>query len=390
MPAICRALALVLGIFAAAPATAAPRDFVEEARVMYRVVACGGADPLPPSVDARLIETHCATVTPWYATLEQRYLQRARSFLAPLRPTGLPATVVYPFGGGDLLSALLTYPEATEITTISLEHAGDPTRVTQATRAQLKTALAVYRSVLRALFVNHDSASDNLKKLERGAVPGQLAMFISALVAHGYEPVGLTFFELAPDGTVHHYSAEEVAALSKTKARRKKKTWVDTDFSAAFTNSELTFRKAGDPAAPLIVHRHIAANLADRALTGSPLLAYLEARGPRVVAMTKAASYLLWQPHFKVIRDYLLARSAWMVSDSTGIPPRYAAKAGLVQTTYGRFTGSYLGASPAENAAFRKLWTAQPYRKLGFRYGYPDAEDHAHLMITAPAAPATP
>ena len=40
-----------------------------------------------------------------------------------LKPAGLPKTVVYPFGGGDLISALTTYPEANDYTTLSLEHA---------------------------------------------------------------------------------------------------------------------------------------------------------------------------------------------------------------------------------------------------------------------------
>ena len=238
---------------------------------------------------------------------------------------------------------------------------------------QLKAALGVYRGAARALLTNHDSASENMQKLERGAVPGQLSFFITALAALGYEPVSLKFFTLQADGTLHYLDAKEIAALADTQARRKKKSWVDTDFSEAFTNSELTFRKAGDPKAPLVTHRHIAANLANNAFPGSPLAKHLEAKG-KVATMTKAASYLLWLSNFSGIRDYLLAHSAWMISDSTGIPPRHARRAGFKQTTYGKFAGSYLGASAAENDAFRKLWEEQPRRKLKFRYGYPDSE----------------
>ena len=43
-------------------------------------------------------------------------------------PKDLPTALVYPFGGGDLMAALQLFPEATEITTISLELAGDPRR----------------------------------------------------------------------------------------------------------------------------------------------------------------------------------------------------------------------------------------------------------------------
>lgn len=376
-------LAFVLA--AAAPARAEdPRDFAAEARAMYRVVACAGTDALPAGVDARVVEKHCRTVAPWFASLQGHYVEPARTFLATVRPANLPTTIVYPFGGGDLLSALITYPDATEITTISLEHAGDPTRVTAASKAQLARDLGTYRGALRQLFVNHDSASENMRKLERGAVPGQLGFFIAALAALGYEPVGLRFFTLAPDGAVDYLTASEIAAAATTTARRKRRSWVDTDFSVAFTNSELVFRKVGDTRT--IVHRHIAADLSDGALAGSPVLAYLQAR-PRFAAMTKAASYLLWNPSFSTIRGFLLDRMAWMISDSTGIPPRFV-RGRFVQTTYGRFTGSYLGANKTDNAAFRALWKQQPRRPLAFRYGYPDAAGHKHLLVTAPAGAA--
>ena len=242
--------------------------------------------------------------------------------------------------------------------------------------------------ILRELFANHDSASDNMKKLERGPVPGQLTMFLAALVAHGYEPVGLRYFRVEADGSLHYFDDADLAAMAPVRAKRKRGKWVDPDYSAAFSNAELTFRKIGDSSGRLITHRHIAADLSDQALRGSGLLGYLDQRGP-IAAMTKAASYLLWMGSFSTIRDYLLGHMVWMASDATGVPPRYASKAGFSQTTYGRFAGAYLDDAVGNDAeaAFRKLWAAQPYRKLGFRYGYPDAKKQVHLMITARRAP---
>lgn len=375
---------------AAAPAMAEPHDFGPEAKLLYRAVACGGAasTPVPAGLDAATVDAHCKQVAAWYPSIETKYLAPARTFFAAVRPGNLPRSIVYPFGGGDLLSALVTFPDATEITTLSLEHAGDPTRLAGASKAELRRALATYREVLRELFANHDSASDNMKKLERGHVPGQLSMFLAGLAAHGYEPVSLRFFRIEADGSLHYFDDAELAAMAPVKAKKKRSKWVDTDFSAAFTNSELTFRRAGDASAPLITHRHIAADLSDRALKGSPVLAYLQQRG-QIAAMTKAASYLLWLGAFSTIRSYLLEHMVWMASDATGIPPRWAKKAGFVQTTYGRFAGAYLedAVGSAEEAPMVNLWRDQPFRKLGFRYGYPDAKKQVHLMITAKAAP---
>lgn len=367
------------------PPVSAGKDFLAEAKIFYRVVACGeGADDaFPAGLDRATVDKHCVEMRARYQRFQEKYVTPARAFFATVQPPGLPATVVYPFGGGDLVSALVTYPGATEITTISLEHAGDPTRLSSLSKAALRTSLAEFREAVRGLLTNNDSTSENMRKLERGGIPGQLSFHLTGATALGYEPVALKFFKLDDDGQIHYYTEQEVAALAPVTAKRKKNSWVDTDFSQAFTNMELTLRKAGDAAAPLVVHRHFAANLANNGFRGSALEKHLLAKG-KVSAITKAASYLLWSENFAGIRDYLSSHLVWMASDATGLPTRYARKAGLVQTTYGRFAGAFLPDAPAAvNETMVKLWADQPRRKLAFRYGYPDSEKNVHLMITA-------
>src|SRR5262249_3317319 len=154
-----------------------------------------------------------------------------------------------------------------------------------------------------------------------------------------------------------------------------------------FSNSELLFvrKDAPNDNTDVRVHRHIAANLSDPYLKKDPsLLAYLNQKG-KVVAMTKAASYLLWKDDFSLIRNYLLEHMAFMVSDSTGIPPKYAGKAGFVQDTFGNFEGSFLGANVQHNRDFKKLWNeTNPKKVLPFRYGYLDASKRYHMLITRP------
>lgn len=361
-------------------------DFIGDAKLFYRVASCGGTDPIPDGLDAPTVEAHCARMAKLYKEFDDTYAKPAATFFAAVRPAGLPATVVYPFGGGDLASALVTYPDARDITTISLEHAGDPTRLGKLKKAQLRESLGNFRAAIEGLLELHDSTSENMMKLESGGIPGQLSFHITGMTAMGYEPVSLKFFTLNDDGTLHYLTQPEIDALAKKTAKKIKSKWVDTDFSQAFNNMELTFRKAGDPKAPLVVHRHIAWNLGNKAFKGSALDKYLLAKG-KVVAMTKAASYLIWNDGFSGIRDYLLANMAWMASDATGIAPRPAAKAHFTQTTYGTFTGAFLDdADKSISDAMVKLWASQPHRKLPFRYGYPDLDKHVHLMITAPEA----
>jgi hypothetical protein len=367
------------------------RDFISDAKVFYRVAACGGSEAPPPELDAQVIEKHCAEMKKRYEYLQKNYVEKARAFFAPLQPADLPKTVVYPFGGGDLLSALVTFPGATEITTISLEHAGDPTRLAKLTKkGQLRQSLADFRAAVEGLMSLHDSTSENMRKLEMGGIPGQLSFHMVGMTALGFEPVSLKYFTLDDDGSIRYLTQADIDALAAKKAKKKRPSWVDTDFSEAFTHMELTFRKAGDPKAPLVVHRHFAWNLGDNGFKGSPLEKHLQAKG-KVAAMTKAASYLIWTSSFRAIRDYLLANMVWMASDSTGIEPKAAKRAGFVQTTYGIYKGAFLEeAVPGVDEQMIELWDKQPKRRLPFRYGYPDSEKHVHLMITQPAPKPAP
>ncbi len=360
-------------------------DFIKDAKLYYRVVACKGTDPLPATIDAVTVDKHCVEQNKRYDKITKTYFTPAAEFLAALRPANLPTTIVYPFGGGDLMSALVTYPDAREITTISLEHAGDPTRLATLDKGKLAAALANYRAASYGLLSLHDSTSENMRKLEKGGIPGQLSFHLTGMAVMGYEPVSLKFFKLTDDGKVQYYSQADIDALAKTKAKRVKGSWVDTDWSVAWDHMELQFRKAGDPKAPVITHRHFAWNLADKGFGGSALEKHLVAKG-KVASLTKAASYLIWLDGFSKIRDYLLANMVFMVSDATGIENKWAKKAGFEQVTYGRFKGPFLEeASQSVGAQMVKLWASQPFRKLPFRYGYPDSEGNIHLMITKPA-----
>lgn len=380
---LCFASALATGATPEA-AKSEGQDFGADAKLLYRVVACAKGDPIPADLDAVAIDAYCKRLTVSMEMYQKNYIEGAERFIGQLRPAGLPMTVVYPFGGGDLLSALTTYPDAREITTISLEHAGDPRRIRGGLSTErLRPSLTEIRSMAGGLLVWNDSKSVTLSKAQRNDLPGELSLFLIALAVHGYEPISLRYFRLENDGSTHYFSEQEIGALEKTKAKGLKSSWVSPDFSEAFSNSELVFVKKGaGPGGDKRVHRHIAANLHNDAMKKDPsLLAHLEAKG-HISAMTKAASYLLWRDEFSLIRDYLLGHMDFMISDSTGVPPQLAEKAGFVQETYGTFDGSFLGANGEYNKQFRKLWTSNPKRPLPFRYGYLDSSKRFHMLIT--------
>ncbi len=359
------------------------RDFAAEAHAFYRVVACSDDGPVPAGFDADVVRAHCELLHKKVERFRKRYVNRAEKFIGRWKRNGLPTRVVYPFGGGDLVSALVTYPNLTEVTTISLENAGDPRRLTGLDKKELEENLELYNEIVGELLKQNDSSSENLRKMERGPIPGQLSFFMLALVIHGFEPVSLKYFRIEDDGSIHYYTQAEIDSLDGTQATKLNHRWVNTDYSVAFRNMELTFRRRGAGAdAPLRVHRHIAYNLDNQHFGDSPLLAHLRAKG-KVVAMTKAASYLLWSGGFSKIRTYLLRHMVFMVSDATGIQPKYAERFGFEQITFGKFTDAYLEWAQGDRSEpMRELWETNRQRGMPFRYGYPDAEGNFHMMIT--------
>jgi hypothetical protein len=384
------ALGLSGTLGATEPAASVPgEDFGAQAKVLYRVVACTGDAPLPAQIDPKIVEQHCQKLKARMQRYRRVYLSHATPFLASVRPGGLPGNVVYPFGGGDLLAALTTYPDARQITTLSLELAGDPRRITKIDSEDLDKSLEVIDHNIGGLLAANDSRTETLMDTQQGDLPGQLSYFLVALAVHGYEPVSLRYFHIQPDGTLHYFTAQDIKARETRIAHARQVKWTSPDFSEAFSNSELIFRPIG-AAGPLRIHRHIGASLRDDTLRqNGPILTYLRSQG-QVAAMTKAASYCLWNSRFSRIRDYLLANMVFMVSDGTGIPPEFATRAGFVQDTYGKFEGAMCFddcPDPKYSAQFRDLWSSQPQRKLDFRYGYVDSKSSYHLLVTRrPAA----
>jgi hypothetical protein len=348
-------------------------EFLPQARTIFRLAACGALGDVPARFDASVVARHCDELGHAYADYRHGWVDVAKPFLAALRPKDLPRVAVYPFGGGDLVSALATFPDATEITTISLEPAGDVRPIDGLAPDFLAHELAVHRSHLERLFEKAHSRTDNLEREAKTALPGEILFALAALVVHGDEPVSLRYFRLQPDGSLVYLTQPDIDRAKKPGDRH-----------ALFANAELRFRRAGDAAAPVQILRHMSFNLDDAHLTADPsLLAYLNARG-KVAAMTKAATHLLWNEHFTLIRGWLVDHTDWMVSDSTGIPPRVAGPAGFTQDTFGTFDGPSPFGDPDRVDAddLRRLFATQPAHDLAFRYGYPDSHGHAHLIVT--------
>jgi hypothetical protein len=347
-------------------------DFTPEAKALLAVGACGDA-PAPEGFDPKVLATHCEIIKTAQADYLAQWVKPARSFFGEHVPRDIPKKVVYPFAGGDLSTALTVYPNADEITTLSLEPAGDPRGLGHLKAAALDQALRNVEYELKFLYrVNFSNTLNMIGAMRGGALPTQLIFGLSALKTHGYEVVTLRYFRLEPDGTIHYFDDAEVAAApDPTKAAPHIRNRI-------FANAEVRFKK---PGGRIQVYRHIQQNLDNENLKKDPrTLKHLESKGT-VAGMTKAASYLLAWETFSTMRSYLTGHVAWMVSDATGVAPKWGKPAGFEYETYGAFIGPHIPAGGGIATDWRLEFEGEPKRELAFRFGYYDRKYANHLII---------
>jgi hypothetical protein len=357
---------------ASAAAPPGGHDFTPEGKALLAVGACGDIPP-PDGFDQKLLASHCEVIKKAQADYLAQWVRPARSFFSEHVPRDVPKKVVYPFAGGDLSTALTVYPDADEITTISLEPAGDPRDLAVMKGGELSRALNKVEYELKFLYrVNFSNTINMIDAMREGSLPTQLIFGLSALKIHGYEVVGLRYFRIEADGSLHYLDDKDVAAApSPLKAKPNVRNRI-------FANAEILFRR---PGGRVQIYRHIQQNLDNEHLKADPrTLKHLEAKGS-IAGMTKAASYLLSWDSFSIMRDYLTGHATWMVSDATGVAPKWGKPAGFEYETYGAFVGPHIPAGGSIAKDWRVEFEAEPKRDLAFRFGYYDKHNANHLII---------
>ncbi|MCA9513498.1 MAG: hypothetical protein KC635_00990, partial [Myxococcales bacterium] len=189
--------------YADAPADA-PLDFSAELKELSAIAACDGRGFDEAKFDKATVDAHCKALAPIIERYKTEWLTVARPFFADLVPADIPKTVVYPFGGADLMTVLAVFPDVHELTTLSLEAGGDPRQFGGIDKQRLARSLALHRQFIDKLITVNHSRTLDLGRLKLDPMPSQVVFGLVGLATHGYEPVSLKYFRLNDDGTVHY------------------------------------------------------------------------------------------------------------------------------------------------------------------------------------------
>ncbi|MCC6647150.1 MAG: hypothetical protein IT374_16450 [Polyangiaceae bacterium] len=309
----------------AAPVSAGPLARDEALDRVARALA--GRDDAPGLAEhARAIDEHLGAY-------ETRLGAALGAWATTELGDGTGATVLYPFSGPDFLTAHRLFPRAARYVLVSRERAGRVGR-----GAPRGERLAQQRRALEGL-------------LRRG-------FFLTRDMSRDF-----------PDGVADTLAAQ--AALEGLRVDAEARTRVSS--SGALVDDpdgdslRLWLRRPGGGEVEL---DFVSTDLSDpwlrRAAGVSAWLASVA--GDR--ALLKAASHLLQQPGFAVLRDALVARARLVVQDETGVD--YAALAPSFDVAlYGAFTRvNPLFAGTPQRALARAFRERDDVRPLPFSLGY--------------------
>ena len=84
----------------------------------------------------------------------------------------------------------------------------------------------------------------------------------------------------------------------------------------------------------------------------------------------KATSYMIHDPEFSIIREHVLAESAAVLQDDSGVPYHFYVSPGWRVQLYGEYVRPYGSFRWLEQPDLRNAYLTQKPRPLPFRIGY--------------------
>ena len=265
---------------------------------------------------------------------------------------GSPQALYYFFSGPDFINAYAFFPDVPVYILVGLEPVGSIVPPEQLDIPRIKAGLANLRkATLVTLQFSFFITKDMKLDLEQTDFKGVLPILQSFIALGGGEILGVDAF--SPGG--------------------------------GLPGVRIRFRKSA--AAPEQTVYYISDDLSNDGLKSHPALLEWAAKFQPAVAYLKAASYLLHEPYFSRVRDFLLTKSSTIVQDDSGIPLRAFLDSGPWQFA---FFGKYDGTIDL----FKKYAQpdlAQTYQQPGvaplpFGTGYKWRPGESNLMIATRVA----
>jgi len=355
------AVAAAMFLAAAMPARAADTVTADDTARFLAGMPPSADSPLTPLTKDPGWQHHAKFFDAAFAQLEQRQLSKVRAWsntnLAAPRPT-----MFYMFSGPDFLYANAFYSKATTYVLSALEPPGPVPDLTKLPRGGIGTALYdIERSTGTILNFSFFITKHMKTELRAGQVSGTLPILYVFLARSGKTIRDVSLVAIDDKGTIH-LGNENPGPNAAHGAR-------------------IIF--AGTDGVEKTLY-YFSTDLSNPGVKASGFLKFCETLAPGN-SLIKSASYLLHSGNFSTVRNFILANSATIIQDDSGIPlGDYGAKKWRF-FPFGRYAGPISEFPGRYQEQYAELFRRSQPMDFGIGYRWRAFESNLLLSVKLPS-----
>jgi hypothetical protein len=354
-------LAAVMLLAAALPVRAVEPVTADDTARFLAGMAPSADSPLTPLTRDAAWQRHAKFFDNAFGQLEQRQLAKIRGWaetnLAAPRPT-----MFYMFSGPDFLYADAFYSKASTYVLSALEPVGSVPDLTRLSAGGIGSALYnVERSLGSILSFSFFITKQMKTDLQAGQLSGTLPILYVFLARSGK-----TIREVSPialDDKGAAYFANENPGPNATRGVR------------------ILF--AGSDGVEKTLY-YFSTDLSNSGVRVSGFLKFCATLAPGN-SLLKSASYLLHSPNFTTVRAFLLANSATIIQDDSGIPLAYYDRKQWRFFPFGRYRGPIDEFPGRHQPDYAELFRRGQPIDFGIGYRWRTHESHLLLSVKLPS-----
>ncbi|MBZ5622922.1 MAG: hypothetical protein LAQ69_29940 [Acidobacteriia bacterium] len=305
-----------------------------------------------------------------WSSIEAKTLPSMRAFQAQeLTSAPIPdSLVLYPFSGPDALMLTVFFPRNPTYVMVALEPPGTLPTPKQLAGKNLNRTLQRVRETVSSELHRSFFITRQMDRQFRGQVSdGLFSPILQLLVRTNHTILGHRFVRIGEDGNIVARGVIPPGEIGNKGV-------------------EIEFQTDADQS----IHKlyYFSINLSDAKLCENKgFLTYLGGlKG--VTTYFKATSYMTHHADFSIIRDQVLAKSAAILQDDSGIPFHFFRDQPWRVQLYGDYVRPYGSFRWLEQADLKKAY-AEPARKpLNFQIGYGFRRIPSNLLFASRTTPA--
>ena len=267
----------------------------------------------------------------------------------------------YMFSGPDFLYANAFYPKATTYVLSALEPPGSVPDLTKVPRGGVDAALSNVEHSLGSILSFSFFITKKMKvDLHEGQLNGAMPLLYVFLARSGKTIKNVSTVALDDKGTA--YFANENPASNATRGVR------------------IVF--AGNDGVDKTLY-YFSTDLSDSGVKSSGFLKFCATLAPGG-SLIKSASYLLHAGSFSTVRDFILANSATIIQDDSGIPLGYYSPKKWRFFPFGRYAGPISEFPNKYQQSYAELFRRAQPLDFGIGYRWRSYESNLLLAVRLP------